>query len=80
MLIGRYGAIWGFPWWIYYPTPMLLVIVFPLVLFRMSKAEALKYVMLTVLTGPVIHIVFSLLGWKNYMPFFEIPSIMELIK
>ena len=27
-----------------------------------------------------ILIVFSLFGWKNYMPFFELPSIMELIQ
>ena len=80
MLMGKYGATWGFPWWIYYPTPMLLVIVFPLIYFRMNKREAMKYILITILSGPVIHVLFSLFGWKNYMPFFEIPSIMELLQ
>lgn len=80
MLIGKYGATWGFPWWIYYPAPMLIVIIFPLVFFRMNKKEAFKYVLITVVSGPIIHIIFSLFGWKNYMPFFKIPSIFELIQ
>lgn len=80
MLIGKYGANWGFPWWIYYPVPMLLVIVFPLVFFKMKKAEGLRYILITIVSGPLIHIVFSLLGWKNYMPFIKLPSIMELIQ
>ena len=80
MLIGKYGATWGFPWWIYYPLPMVLVIILPLILFKMNKWEAVKYTLIAVLSGPVIHIVFSLLGWKNYMPFLKIPSIMELVQ
>jgi hypothetical protein len=76
MLIGKYGATWGLPWWIYYPAPMLLVIIFPLVLFRMNKTEALRYVIISIVSGPIIHIIFSLIGWKNYMPFIKIPSIM----
>jgi hypothetical protein len=80
MLIGKYGATWGLPWWIYYPAPMLLVIIFPLVLFRMNKTEALRYVIISIVSGPIIHIIFSLIGWKNYMPFIKIPSIMELIQ
>lgn len=80
MLIGKYGATWGLPWWIYYPAPMLLVIIFPLVLFRMNKTEALRYVIISIVSGPIIHIIFSLIGWKNYMPFIKMPSIMELIQ
>ena len=80
MLIGKYGATWGLPWWIYYPAPMLLVIIFPLVLFRMNKTEALRYVIISIVSGPIIHIIFSLIGWKNYLPFIKIPSIMELIQ
>ena len=80
MLIGKYGATWGFPWWIYYPAPMILVIVFPLAYFKMNQREAIKYILISLVSGPVIHIVFSLFGWKNYMPFIRIPSLMELIQ
>jgi hypothetical protein len=80
MLIGKYGANWGFPWWIYYPAPMLLVLVFPLTFFKMQKKEALIFILISVASGPIIHVVFSLFGWKNYMPFIRIPSIMELLQ
>jgi len=80
MLIGKYGATWGFPWWIYYPAPMFLVIIFPLAFFKMNKKEAALYTIIVIVSGPIIHIIFSLLGWKNYMPFIKIPSIMELIQ
>jgi hypothetical protein len=80
MLIGKYGATWGFPWWIYFPAPMLIVIISLLVFFKMNKTEALKYVIITIVSGLIIHIVFSLFGRKNYMPFFKFPSIMELIQ
>jgi len=77
MLIGKYGANWGFPWWIYYPAPMFLVLIFPMAYFRMNKGEALKYAIISMVSGPLIHIVFSLFGWKNYMPFIQIPSLFE---
>ncbi len=80
MLLGKYGATWGFPWWIYYPIPMLIIIFFPTIYFKMKKMETVKYLVLTFVSGPLIHIIFSLLGWKNYMPFIKIPSIMELIQ
>ncbi len=31
------------------------------------------------LSSPVIHVSFSFfLGWKDYMPFFDVPSLWEL--
>jgi hypothetical protein len=80
MLIGKYGATWGFPWWIYYPAPMFLVIIFPVAFYKMNKTEALKFIIISIVSGPIIHIIFSLFGWKNYLPFIKIPSIMELIQ
>lgn len=80
MLLGKYGANWGFPWWIYYTIPMLIIIFFPTIYFKMKKMETVKYLVITFVSGPLIHIIFSLLGWKNYMPFIKIPSIMELIQ
>ena len=80
MLLGKYGANWEFPWWIYYPIPMLLIIFFPMIYFKMKRMETIKYLVLTFVSGPLIHIIFSLLGWKNYMPVIKIPSILELIQ
>ena len=78
MLIGKYGATWGFQWWLYYPIPMLLTIIIPVVYFKMDSKEMFRYIILTIISAPVIHIFFSLLGWKNYMPFLEVPSIYEI--
>jgi len=75
MLLGKFGANWGLPWWIYYPIPMLLTIFFPPIYLRMNRIEAIKYLILTFVSAPVVHIVFSLFGWKNYMPFINVPSI-----
>ncbi len=80
MLLGKYGANLGFPWWIYYPTPMLITIFFPTIYFKMKKIETIKYLVLTFVSAPMIHIIFSLIGWKNYMPFIKIPSLFELIQ
>ena len=42
-------------------------------------AEALEYLVLAFLSSPVIHVVFSfLLGWKDYMPFIDVPALWEL--
>jgi hypothetical protein len=78
MLTGKHGTSWGLSWWIYYPVPMLLTLIVPMIYFRMDKRESFIYIFLTLISAPLIHIVFSLLGWKNYMPFIKIPSIFEL--
>ena len=80
MLLGKYGANWGFPWWIYYPIPMLITIFLPTIYFKMNKIETIKYTVLILISAPFIHTVFSFFGWKNFMPFIKIPSIFELIK
>ena len=72
MLLGKFGANLGLPWWIYYPVPMLITLVFPPVYFKMSKIEIVKYLAMIVISAPLIHIIFSLFGWTNYMPFFTI--------
>lgn len=80
MLTGKYGATWGLPWWLYYPVPMLLTVVTPVIYFKMGKRESFRYIILTIFSAPAIHIFFSLFGWNNYMPFIEIPSLHELFK
>lgn len=72
MLLGKFGANWGLPWWIYYPVPMFLTVLFPPVYFKMTKIETIKYLALIIISAPLIHIIFSLFGWPNYMPFFNI--------
>jgi len=79
MIIGKYGANWGLAWWIYYTVPMFCTILLPPLYFKMRKTEVAKYIIFTFLSAPTIHFFFSLLGWKNYMPFINIPSIYELV-
>ncbi len=73
MLIGKYGANWGLKWWIYYPIPLLLNVILPPVLLKMNFKRTIIYLVLSLLSAPLIHIFFSLLfGWTEYMPFWKI--------
>ncbi len=79
MLMGRYGAKFSLPWWIYYPVPMLMTVLLPPILLKMNKSKAIRYIILSFLAAPCIHIFFSFfVGWKEYMPFWEIPSLWSL--
>jgi hypothetical protein len=80
MLIGKYGAGAGLPWWIYYPVPALMTLLLPPLTFRMPTARTALYLLLALLSAPAIHVAFSvLLGWKEYMPFLPVPSLAELL-
>lgn len=79
MALGKYGAGWGLPWWIYYLFPLLLTLLFPVLWFRMKRKETFTYLLLTLAAAPFVHIIFSLMGWKDYMPFIEVPSLLELM-
>ena len=60
---------------------MLLTVVPPPLYFRMSRREVLEYLLLSVLSAPVVHLFFSLfVGWKDCMPFLEVPSVWELMR
>ena len=38
------------------------------------------YILAAVVVSPPIHVLFSLfLGWKEYLPFWEVPSLRELL-
>ena len=79
MLFAKIGQNSGLPWWIYYTVPMLVTVLVPPKVFRMSQGETLTYLGLAFLSSPLIHAVFSFfLGWKEYMPFISIPAIWEL--
>ncbi len=76
MIIAKYGANIHLPWWIYYPVPMIITLVVPLIYFKFTKIESLLYISLILVSAPIIHILLSLFGWHNYMPFIKIPSIL----
>ncbi len=79
MLFAKVGQNSGLPWWIYYTVPMLVTVIVPPVVFRMNGREALTYFVLAFLSSPAIHVAFSFfLGWKDYMPFIDIPAMWEL--
>jgi hypothetical protein len=81
MLFGKYGAtVLQLPWWVYYPVPALLTILLPPVVFRMNVRRTVLYLVLSAVSAPVIHSLFSLfLGWDEYMPFLRVPSLASLL-
>ena len=73
MLFGKYGANWGLEWWIYYPVPLLMNVILPPVLLKMNIKRTIIYLVLSLISAPVIHILFSMvLGWNEYMPFWKL--------
>ena len=79
MFLGKYGAQVGLEWWIFYPIPMLMTLFLPPYILKMNLKETSLYLFLSFISAPIIHAFFSFfLGWKEYMPFWEIPSIKEL--
>ncbi|WP_167136625.1 hypothetical protein [Diaminobutyricimonas sp. TR449] len=81
MLFGKYGVTaLGLPWWIYYPVPALVTVVLPPLVFRLGWKRTLLYLLLSALSAPLIHALFSFfLGWDEYMPFIPIPSLESLL-
>ena len=81
MTFAKAGQNAGWPWWIYYTVPMLLTVFLPPIRLRMRGRELPEYFGLSFLSAPAIHVAFSfLLGWKDYMPFIQIPSVWEIVR
>ena len=79
MLFGKYGATYGLPWWLYYPIPMLITVFLPPFVLRFRKQQTIKYLILSFLSAPFIHTIFSFFfGWTEYMPFWKIPFVGNL--
>lgn len=75
MLFGKYGLLLGLPWWLYYPIPMLVTVLLPPWVLQLSGRRTAAYLVLSFLSAPFIHVLFSfLLGWPEYMPFWKIPA------
>ena len=80
MVFAKFGQNTGLPWWIYYTLPMLLTVFLPPIYFKMNRRQTPRYLILSFLSAPLIHLFFSFfMGWKDYMPFVEIPSLWELL-
>ena len=76
MLFGKYGATYGLPWWVYYPVPMLVTVLLPPLILKLSFQKTFYYLLLSFLSAPFIHFIFSFfIGWGEYMPFWEIPFV-----
>ncbi len=79
MLFGKYGAKWGFKWWVYYPIPMLMTVILPPFVLKLNTKKMILYLVLSFLSAPFIHTVFSFfIGWTEYMPFWKIPYIKDI--
>lgn len=80
MLFAKMTANSGLPPWVYYGLPATTTIVLPPVVFAMRRGEVVAYVCAASLLPAVIHVAFSLLlGWKEYLPFWTVPSLRELL-
>lgn len=80
MVFAKYGQNSGWPWWVYYTVPALVTLILPPIALRFSVPELWQYLALAFLSSPAIHVAFSfLLGWHNYLPFFSVPSLRELM-
>ncbi len=80
MVFAKVGQNTGWPWWVYYTVPALATLLFPPLALRFSARELWQYLLLAFLSSPLIHLLFSFfLGWHNYLPFFQVPSLQELL-
>ena len=78
MLFAKVGANAGLSPLIYYGVPALTTLLLPLIAFRMSAGEYAQYAILAFATSPIIHVLFSLAGWHEYLPFWHVPSFADL--
>ena len=80
MLFAKVAANSGLPPWVYYGIPAATTILLPPVVFGMRRGEVAAYLCAASLMPAVIHVGFSLiLGWKEYLPFWAVPSLRELL-
>ena len=80
MFFGKYGAVYGLPWWLYYPIPMLATLILPPFVLKINASKTVVYLALSFLSAPFIHVFFSFFfGWTEYMPFWKIPFIGNLM-
>ena len=80
MLFAKVAANSGLPKWVYYGIPAATTVLLPPIVFRMRRGEVAAYVCAASLLPAVLHVGFSLiLGWKEYLPCWAVPSLRELL-
>ncbi|NLX63758.1 MAG: hypothetical protein GX022_03110 [Clostridiaceae bacterium] len=80
LIIGRYNDVLKLPGFLYYILLILLTVFLPPLSLKMKSEQTLKYFALGVVAVPLLHLLFSLLlGWGDFLPFIQIPSLWELI-
>jgi hypothetical protein len=80
MLFGKYGATMNLPWWLYYPIPMFATLLLPPVVLKFNARQTIIYIIFSFISAPFIHAFFSFfLGWTEYMPFWKIPFVGDLL-
>lgn len=80
MLFAKVAANSGLPTWVYYGIPAVTTVFLPPVVFGMRRGEVAAYICAAGLMPAVIHVSFSfILGWKEYLPFWAVPSLRELL-
>ena len=80
MLFAKVAVNSGLPTWMYYGIPAVATLLLPPIAFGMHRGEIAAYLCAASLLPAVIHVGFSLvLGWKEYLPFWVVPSFRELL-
>lgn len=80
MVFAKVAHSSGLPPLIYYGVPATMTVLLPPLVFRMRRWEAIAYLCASSALPFAIHLAFSLvLGWKEYLPFWAVPSIRELL-
>jgi hypothetical protein len=80
MVFAKVVANSGLPPWVYYGLPAVATLVLPPIALRMRRREVAAYLCAASLMPAVIHVAFSLLlGWKEYLPFWAVPSLGDLL-
>jgi len=73
ILIGKYGANWGLPWYIYYAAPLAITLLVPPMVYHLDFLRGLVYAAIAFFSSPAIHFVFvKLVGWTDYAPFLKL--------
>ncbi|MBA7645570.1 hypothetical protein ES703_53328 [subsurface metagenome] len=70
----------GLPPWIYFPLPVIVSLVAPWLIFRPSWKAYIVFLCVSMIMSPLTHFLWSFfLDYHNYLPFWEIPSLWDLL-
>jgi len=79
LIVVKYKSALKLPEFLVYVLPFLLTVLLPPLALKMNSDQILKYLVLSVLAVPVIHLFFAFfIGWGDLLPFIRIPSLWTL--